>query len=119
MQFTLGAVLTVTTGRLLCPIDELYQILNHMTGDNLMTHQLIRAGDVCKGPLLAQFPQLSDVEVPKLDDEDAYRAWLGTQTALYGEHFDVEPLESWEHMNPLTELADMVGDKPIITVVTG
>lgn len=118
MQFTLGAVLTVTTGKLLCPIDELYQILNHMTGDNLMTHQLIRAGDVCKGPLLAQFPQLAGIEVPKLQGEDAYRAWLAEQQGAHGEHFDVEPLESWEHINPLTELAEMVGDKPIITVVT-
>ena len=46
--FDLGTVLTVTTGRLLTDIGNLYEILNFMTGDDLMTHQLPRATEACK-----------------------------------------------------------------------
>jgi hypothetical protein len=40
MTFTLGEVLSITHGKLLCPIDRVYEILNFMTGDDLYTHQL-------------------------------------------------------------------------------
>lgn len=117
MQFNLGAVLTVTTGRLLCSFDDLYGILNHMTGDNLFTHQLPRASEACEKPLLAQFPQLADVQVPEvLSGKDDVEAWLNTQQTVYGDTFDVEPLESWRHIDPITELAGKTG-KPVIPVV--
>ena len=79
MKFNLGAVLSITTERLLCSIDDLYSILHHMTGDSLFTHQLPRAGKTCKKPLLAQFPQLAGVQVPAdLQGEEACRTWLDT-----------------------------------------
>ena len=43
--------------------------------------------------------------------------WLTEQKAIYGNAFEVEPLKSFEHKNPLVELAKMT-DKPIIGVVT-
>lgn len=116
-QFTLGTVLSITTGRLLCPIGDVCQILHYMTGDSLFTHQLPRVRKMCEKPLLAQFPQLADVQVPEaLSGEESCRLWLDGQESLYGNIFDVEPLESWNHINPLTELAQMT-NKPIIPVV--
>ena len=63
-KFHLGDVLSITTGRLVSPrhMDGVYDILNFMTGDNLFTHQLPRASDECKPHLLAQFPQLAEVD---------------------------------------------------------
>lgn len=117
--FSLGAVLTVTTGRMLVDdIGDLYAILNHMTGDNLFTHQLPRAGDACQEPLLAQLPQLRDVVVPDLHGGDAYRVWLTQQAELLGSEFAVEPIEQWESREPIEELSEMVGcSKPIVAVV--
>jgi hypothetical protein len=116
-QFGLGAVLTVTTGRFLVKdIDKLYGILNHMTGDNLFTHQLPRAADACAGPLLAQFPQLAGVVVPQLDGRAEYEVWLASRARVLGSVFDVEPLESWQHRDALAELAEMT-DKPIIPII--
>lgn len=44
-RFHLGDVLSITTGHLLSPrhMEGVYEILNHMTGDQLFTHQLPRA----------------------------------------------------------------------------
>ena len=64
-RFPLRVVLTVTTGRLLTAakdggngIEDLYDILSWMTNDDLMTHQLPRAGRECAPWLLRWFPEL-------------------------------------------------------------
>jgi hypothetical protein len=117
--FDLGTVLTVTTGRMLTDMGSLYEILNFMTGESLMTHQLPRASEACEEPLLAQFPKLAEVQVPeKFTGDDLAQVvadWVADQEKIYGSTFEVEPLESFEHKNPLTELAEMT-DKPIIVV---
>lgn len=118
-DFGLGAVLSITDGALLCNIGEVYEILNWMTGDNLMTHQLPRAARECQQPLLDQHPQLADVVVPKLSGEDEYWAWLAEQAEVYGETLPVEPLAAADHtaIDPLTELTMMRPDMQIIPVV--
>src|SRR5947209_5294054 len=118
--FELATVLTVTTGRLLTDMGKLYDILNFMTGDDLMTHQLPRASNVCAPELLRQFPKLTSVEVPEhFDATDLKKSvddWLAKLKPTYGNEFTVQPVDDWEHKNPLTELAEMAPDKPIIVV---
>lgn len=48
-EFHIGDILSITTERLVSPrlIEGVYDILNYMTGDNLMTHQLPRASRHC------------------------------------------------------------------------
>lgn len=59
-RFTLGAVLSVTTHRLLTDIGDLYGILGWMTDDAPMTHQLPRFNAECEPWLLRWFPQLAE-----------------------------------------------------------
>lgn len=124
--FHLGDVLTITTGRLVSPrhMDGVYDILNWMTGDDLMTHQLPRAMDECQGPLLAQHPDLAAIVPPgSFGEGDEARAnvaaWLAVQAALYGETREVTPLDPADHtrMDPFTELRKVAPHAEIITVV--
>jgi hypothetical protein len=121
--FHLGDILTITTDRLVSPrhVDGIYDILNFMTGDNLMTHQLPRACDECQGPLLAQHPDLAAVVVPDdfgTDAEAGVKAWLAEQVAVYGETREVAPLADGEHtyIDPITEMRKMAPHAEIITV---
>ena len=118
-DFDLADILSIATGRLLSHrhMDGIYDILNHLTGDNLFTHQLPRAADTCRGPLLAQHPQLTDVAPPLDIDVPAIQAWLAQAEATYGRTLPVTALATWEHRNPLVELAEMAGGKTIIPVV--
>lgn len=119
-MFGLGAILTVTTDRMLArDIGDIYELLNFMTGDNLFTHQLPRAAGECKPALLEQHPQLADIAVPDLPDADAYMAYLADLEDAYDAQLAVTPLpdHAHTHIDPLTELADMMPDKPIIAVV--
>jgi hypothetical protein len=123
--FHLGDVLSVTTERLVSPrhIEGIYDILNYMTGDNLFTHQLPRANRECAPSLLAQHPQLAEVQVPDSfgeDPEAAVATWLSEQVARYGEELPVEPLVEGDHtrIGPLEELGLMgVSPDRIIPVV--
>ena len=60
---TLGEVMSVVTGRLLCDLDRLYAILSHMTGRSLSTIEIPDATDKCAAVLLRDFPVLADERV--------------------------------------------------------
>lgn len=63
-RFHISDILSGITGRLVSRggIDGIYRILNHMTGDDLYTHQLPRAFRACAPALKEQFPDLADAE---------------------------------------------------------
>lgn len=124
--FHLGDVLTITTGALVSPrhMDGVYDILNWMTGDDLMTHQLPRASNECHGPLLAQHPDLAAVVLPESfgsRDVDQVKAnverWLAEQVARFGETREVAPLDPADHtqMDPFTEMRKVAPHAQVIT----
>lgn len=119
MKFTLGEVLSITDGRLMCDMGGVYRILNHMTGDNLFTHQLPRAARECKPFLLKQFPQLANVKMDNFGPENAQKI-LDALQAEYGNEFDVQPLPKHAHefIDPLSELAEKVHPDKIIVAKT-
>ena len=117
-DFALGDILSVTTERLVSRdhIDGVYRILNFMTGDDLFTHQLPRANNECRGPLLAQHPQLETVVVPdEFADEAHVWAWLSEQEQTYGLCLPVSPLvEGHAVIDPIEELCDMIGPEKVL-----
>lgn len=118
-SFSLGTVLSITTGVLLAEVGELYRILSFMSGEDVFTHQLPRVADECKGPLLEQYPHLAGVVVPPVHGEDEVKAWLAIAESEFGETFDVLPLADGEHtaIDPLAELAMNFPHLRVIPVV--
>lgn len=120
-RFHLGDLLSVTTGYLVSPrlVPALYDVLNHMTGDNLFTHQLPRAVGECAPEILRQHPDLAEVRFPEgLAGKAAVLAWLADQVALYGETRSITPLASEDHMHidPLTEM-EMLKPGRVIPII--
>lgn len=117
-EFGLGAVLSVTTGRLLAPFAEMHELIEYMAGGGVWTHQLPRVADECAPALLAQHPRLRQVVVPEdLAGEEACGAWLAERIAEYGATLPVEPLYEHRRREPMGELAEMVGPERVIAVV--
>lgn len=123
--FPLGTVLTVTTGRLLCEMDDLYRILEFMAGEPVWTHQLPRVSDEVKPVILALYPQLEEVEVPeKFEGEtkdelmDAVMEWLDEQAETRGSAFQLAPLDIMDHtsIDPISEIRLMRPDVPVIAI---
>lgn len=61
--FNLSDVLSITTGQLVSfrGMDGIYDILNHMTGDNLFASQLPRAIESCAPVLMSDHPWLQEM----------------------------------------------------------
>lgn len=118
-SFHLGDILSITTGRLVSPrhIDGVYDILNYMTDDNLFTHQLPRASDECKPHILAQHPELEEIDASGVNGEN-WKQWLEEQVAKYGEQLEIKPLVSGIHKikDPVEEAEEMVGPDKVIKV---
>ena len=119
MKFHIGDILSITTGRLVSPtaMRGVYKILNYMTGDNLFTHALVRAGEVCKPVLLEQFPDLKEITGEDVT-KDNWREWLDHKVEQFGAKREVAPLAQWERRDPVAELVDMVGPDRVIVVKT-
>lgn len=120
MRFHLGDILSITTGKLVSPdhMDGVYRILNHLTGDDLFTHQLPAAAKTMTPVLLAQFPQLATVDASGVTDEATAKAFLAGQVAAHGEWHEVTAPSSalWGEHDAMQELIDMVGEDRVIGV---
>lgn len=107
--FHIGDILSITDGHLVSPrhIEGVYDILNWMTGESLMTHQLPRASRECEDTLRRAFPDLAEIQVPDgLNSEGKVRTFLASLTSKYGTHRDVPRLDPLDHthIDPIEEL---------------
>jgi hypothetical protein len=87
-EFAPGAVLTITTGKLLTEFDNLYQILSYLTGYSIMTHEISGLVKEFQPYILDLFPELEKLNriapMEELEDmvenyptaEGAVNAWL-------------------------------------------
>jgi len=121
-RFSLGTLLTISSGTFLTEMGEVYRVVDHVTGTAHLTHQLGRAADEIKPWILRQHPWLADEALVLPDDiegEGPVLAWLADKAAVYGDDFPVEPMPEamYQAKDPMIELRLMVGpDKPIIEV---
>lgn len=128
--FGLGPILTIMHGPFMCEMGEVYDILNWVTDDNLMTHQLPRAGREVEPFLKQLYPDLVGLEVPEwteidgwgeLDSEDKearITEWLDTVGEQVGATRDVPQMKPEDHtmIDPISELKMMRPDAEIIAV---
>lgn len=120
--FHLGDILSITTSCLVSPrhMDGIYDILNYMTGISLFSHELPKAADACRGPLLTQHPDLVAIVPPHdfgADPEAGVTVWLAAQVERYGETREVEPLAEYPRTDPFTTLREAAPRAHFITMV--
>lgn len=119
--FHLGQLLTITDGKLVSPnhIAGVYQLVDFVTGEAHMTHQLPRAADVVKPWLLEQFPWLAEITVPEgLNSMEKVLGWLVGATEKWGAMHDVEsmPLGMYVGREPMAEARELMPNAKVITV---
>ena len=118
-EFPTSAVLSVVTGRLLCDIGGVYEVLNWMTGESLFTHQLPRVGREAEPVILAAHPELQPTiaEAEQVTPEN-YKGWLATWEDRYGATISVPLLTISQHerIDPVSELAEKVHPDRIVVI---
>lgn len=118
MIFETDIIVSASTDRLLCEMDEIYKILNFLTGDNLFTHQLPRAMRKCKEHLETQLPWLRTLDTTEDRTMEAWNAWLLEIELTHGKEHDIQPLPpgTWFHINPVLEAEHMMGEGKVIAL---
>lgn len=120
MNFPVEVVLSVTTHKLLTPVDNLYNILNYMLDTSLMTHELSGANEICTPHLLKLYPELNvncdglrDFITPFEDKVEGCREWI--KTLNLKESYDVPQVDgaAQAHLKG-EEMLDKLGDKVIM-----
>ena len=116
MKLTTGQVLTITDGRVFCDVGEIYEALDGLTGDSLMTHQLPRAGEFAKPYIEESCPWVNDIPPLDLEGVEDRRAiimeWLDGISGKYGEVHEVPDLSGyWISFDPVDELVAILGEK--------
>lgn len=127
-EFHVGDLLSVTDGRLVSPnhIGGVYEVVDFVTGEAHMTHQLPRVCETVRPWLLDQHPWLADVvfdfEIPDgAEREEAQQivfGWLAGVVATHGEMHEVTPMPLGMYVGrePIAELREMAPHAKVITI---
>jgi hypothetical protein len=110
-RIPLADVLSITTDHLLSRrhVDGIYDLLRHMTGQDVYTHQLVKVADACAPALVQQHPFLAELKPPKGLDAPDLISWLTEAERVHGETIEVATLDTWEHRDPIEDAAKAVG----------
>lgn len=130
-SFPLAQVLSITTGRLVCPMGGIYEILNFVTGDELYTHVLPRACRFAEPLILKQYPSLAEASCEKSmaalegliasEKQEGVERWLLYVRGEFRLNLEYEiecQSDSWLSMNPVKEAESMMGGTKDVIVVT-
>lgn len=109
MKFSTLTIVSVISGKALGKIDELYQILDFMTGDAVFTHQIPRAMKTCRPDLQKRFPDLAAAVDPEKITKETAAAISAKIVEQFGMELDVAPLPAgaWQPKDPIEELLNM------------
>lgn len=118
-DFPTEAVISTATGFLICPIQQVYEVSEYMSGAPVWTHQLPRVSREIKAHLRAARPDL----VATFDEAegincDNWQDFRDRFIARLGPTITLEPMPEAEHerIDPLSELAEKVHPDRIITI---
>lgn len=109
--FHLGDLVSVVTHCLVSPdhIGGVYNVVDYVTGEDHMTHQLPRVVDVVAPWLIDQHPWLALVSVPDwVRDRPTVDRWLSGEVAIHGEYHEVKPMPFGAYVGrePIAELRE-------------
>jgi hypothetical protein len=124
MNFPVGVILSLTTGRLLCPFDELHKFIEHVAGHPVWTHEMAERGLSTRlsHQVFNQHPALLNVaEFTPPADKDNVGAYCKTYVAkeiarLGVVELDVARGSVARTESPLDSLHRLVPDREVVVV---
>lgn len=120
-DFGLGAVLGVSTGILMSEFGEMQEVVEHLCGGPVWTHELLSVAEPCREEVLRQRPDLAGVVVPDLSEiEDKWaflKGWLVGQAQIYGDRITLTGgLGPMRTKGPVETLSDLIGADRVVVV---
>lgn len=114
-EFDLGVILNITTMRLFTNMEDVYEILNYLTGDNIYTHQIPRVMSIAKTYILSLYPELTGVgNTVEINSFDDAKVFINEQKKVFGNKLSLSPMEKtdgYSYVDPIKEAIDMTSRK--------
>ena len=114
-EFDLGAILNITTKRLFTSMEDVYEVLNYLTGDSIYTHQLSRVMPIAKAYVLSLHPELTGVgDTVEINSFDDAKAFIKEQKKVFGNKLPLSPMgktDGYSYVDPIEEAIDMTSEK--------
>ncbi len=114
-DFDLGAILNITTSRLFTNMDDVYEVLDYLTGDSIYTHQIPRVMDAAQPYVLSLHPELKgvgdNVEINSFEDA---KAFVDEQKKIFGEKLSLKPMsktDGYSYVDPMEEVDEIHSKK--------
>lgn len=114
--FKIEEVLSAVKGVLLCDIGKVYEVLNFLTGDNLFTHQLPRAGRECMPHVFKQHPFIKTIDVSDINSEN-WKEKLAEIKRQHPNELTLIAIGDYQHRDPIAEAVEMMGGNPDKVIV--
>lgn len=110
-----AAVVSVASGRLACDIGQIYDVLDWVLDDALMTHQLPNASRAVQPFLEVEFPWLTELDLPEGGGADFTEAVFAL-VDLHGATLEVPQWDAapWVQGNAMADLEVIAAGRPII-----
>lgn len=118
--FSTAAVVSLSSGLLLCEFGEMHEVAEYLMGHPIWTHEFASKPmwDLMKSKLLAQHPGLP-VDADGADGEK-WQDYLAAACATFGETLTITKGEEVRAADPITTARNIIGkDKPIIGIQCG
>ena len=92
-------------------MDDVYEILNYLTGDSIFTHQIPRVMNAVKPYVLSLHPELKGVGVDVVINsfEDA-KTFVDEQKKIYGDILSLTPMsktDGYSYVDPIEEAIEI------------
>lgn len=116
--FSTAAVLSLTTGRLLCNFGDMHELAEWVAGHPIWTHEFADPAlwTRLKLSVLADYPQLADVDASGVNKTN-HAEFTAAAVERFGQQLAITAGTSKRTESPLDSAARMFGDKPIVAIV--
>lgn len=92
-EFDLGAILNITSGRLFTNMDDIHEVLEYLTGNDMYKHMIPESAALAKAYCLLLHPELQgvgkDVKIKNQKDADKF---VAEQKKIFGETLPLTPI---------------------------
>ncbi len=94
-EFDLGAILNVSSGKLFTNINDVFEVLNYLTGRELVVNDFADLKDIVMSHVLELHPELkgvgTDVVIEEYDDAQKF---VNEQKKIFGDKLSLTPLKN-------------------------
>lgn len=114
-KFSTAAILSVTTGRLLCKFEQMHELSEWLLGHPIWTHEF--ADEQLHARLKkAVFDQYPTIATTVWIDGSDWKKWLAKQVKHLGASFTILKGKAERSEHPLESLERLAPGKPVIAI---